>query len=115
MGRYFLPYPFSGLVPYCGHPLILCWRTGQLAAGSNHGIRVIIVSSNINVLLCGYIDAGKKEGGGGEKHFSGIISNGKFKLHKTFIVFKQQMSHLASEGEMSPSASGRSTKQNSGF
>lgn len=52
---------------------------------------------------------------GKNKHFSGIISNGKFKLHKTFIVFKQQMSHLASEGEMSPSASGLSTKQNSGF
>lgn len=56
---------------------------------------------------------GRKKGG--EKHFSGIISNGKFKLHKTCIVFKQQMSHLASEGEMSSNASGLSTKQNSGF
>lgn len=52
-GRHFLSNPSSGLVLYCGHLLILCWCTGQLAADSNRGggldrrMAVIIVSSNI--------------------------------------------------------------------
>lgn len=56
-GRHFLSNPSSGLVLHCGHLLILCWYTGQLAAESNHGRRldrrraVIIISNNIKVLL----------------------------------------------------------------
>ena len=33
----FCQTPSSGQVLYCGHLLILCWYTGQLAAESNHG------------------------------------------------------------------------------
>lgn len=63
-GRHFLSNPSSGQVLYCGHLLILCWYTGQLAAESNHSRRldrtmaVIIVRNNMKGLTVSSINPG---------------------------------------------------------